>query len=140
MSEQIKSNQKRHQKPHKSTSSVPTAEEKAAALAATEKQAAELKAEQERVALYGEAVKHMSHRQLCAELQKTLNRERVKVGKGIYDPIPGLTGLYATVLLNVLNNTKTPTRVFEADSDGKPTRVGRLDQINQLGALPHFLR
>ena len=83
-----------------------TAEEQAAAKAAQEKAAAEAKAERERIELYGKSVQKMSHRQLRRELVKTVRREHFKEG-GKRIPVAGLPIMWATVLLTVLDNTKT---------------------------------
>lgn len=114
-----------------------TPEQQAALLVAQQKADAEAKAEQERVFAYGSAVKKMSHRQLVGEFKRLIRREHA--GRPPV-PQPGLNLAYGVVFLTVLENTKTPTRVFETDADGKPTRVGRLDQMNQLGRLAHYLR
>ncbi len=71
---------------------------------------AELKAEQERIALFGAAVKKMSDNQLRGELRGAIRRERRpdpetrKMGHHA-----GLTVALASVLLTVLDNTQSPT-------------------------------
>ena len=83
-----------------------TPEEIAAQQAAKEKAAADAAAERERVELYGKNVQNMSHRQLRAELTKTIRREHTKDG-GKRVPIAGQTIAFATALLAVLDNTCT---------------------------------
>jgi hypothetical protein len=82
-----------------------TPEEQAEIRAASEKRVAEAKAERERVELFGKAVVKMSDRQLRGELSRAVKREYA--GKPP-QPQAGLTILYSTVLLTVLENTKTP--------------------------------
>lgn len=95
-----KSNKNRHQK-----SAPPlTSEEQKAALAEKEARLAELKAEQERLRLYGAALPKLSHRQLRGELVRSVKREYA--GKPP-QPQAGLTIALSTVLLTVLENTKT---------------------------------
>ena len=94
-----------HRKPFKQAA-IPTPEEQAAILAAKQKAAEEAKAERERVELYGKAVEKMSHLQLRRELVKTIRREHFKEG-GKRVPVAGQTILLSTVLLAVLDNTKT---------------------------------
>jgi hypothetical protein len=121
----------------KSKAPVPvkiTPEEAAKIIAARQQAEKEANEEAERVRLYGYAVEKMSHRQLRAELTKTIKREHV--GRPP-EPIPGLTIAFASVLLTVLDNTKT-NLVFDTDKNGKPTRVARLDQINQIGRLAPY--
>lgn len=125
-----------NQKRHKKKAPQLTEEQKQVVLAAAAKVAEDQKKEQERLNAYGANVKTMSHRQLVGELHRTIRREHA--GKPP-QPIAGLTIAFATVLHNVLVNTRT-SRVFEADEDGKPTRVARLDQINQLGRLYAYPR
>lgn len=120
-------------KPAKSKPAPVTPEEQAKIIAAREKQQAEEKAERERLILYNANIKGMSHRALVKTLDKVVKRERVKTGVKSYDSLPGLTVAFAVVLGEVLKNTKTPSNVFEADQDGRPTRVARMDQMNLLG-------
>lgn len=120
--------------PRKSKAPVPvkiTPEEAAKIIAARQKANEEAEAERQRVQLYGKSVEKMSHRQLRSEFVKTIRREHA--GRPPV-AIPGLTIAIASIMLTVLDNTKT-SPVFETDKDGKPTRVARLDQINQLGRL-----
>lgn len=113
-------------KPVKQQAPPQTVEERAAALAAHEKAQAEAKAERERVELYGKALPKMSHCQLRGELRRTIKREYA--GKPP-QPQAGLTIAWASVLLAVLDNTKT---VVE-----KHTRP---DQINPWGKLASYPR
>jgi hypothetical protein len=131
---------KQSHKPAKSKPAPITPEEQAKLLAAREKQQADEKAERERIELYGANVKGMSHRALVSTLTSLVKRERVKTGVKMYESIPGLTAAWGVVLLSTLVNVKTPSNVFEADQDGRPTRVARLDQMNELGALAHYIR
>ena len=126
-------NNKQH-KPAKSKPAPLTPEEQAKVIAAREKAAEEQKLERERVELFGKSVQGMSHRALVRTLDNLVRRERVKIvgGKG-YEPIPGLNVIFGVVFGEVLKNTKTPTNVFEMDQDNRPTRVGRMDQMNLLG-------
>jgi hypothetical protein len=105
---------------------VLTAEQQAELRAALEKAAAERKAEQERLELYGKAVPKMSHRQLRGELVRTIKREHA--GKPP-QPQAGLTIAIASILLTVLDNTKTVV--------DKRTRP---DQINPFGVLASYPR
>lgn len=130
MSDKQKHKNPRTRHPQKLAPKV-TPEEQAKILAAQEQAEKERNEEAERVRLYGYAVEKMSHRQLRSELVKTIKREHA--GRPP-EPIPGLTIAFAAVLLTVLDNTRT-SPVFETDKNGKPTRVARLDQINQLGRL-----
>jgi len=86
-----------------------TPEEREAALAAHVKKQAEEKAERQRLELFGKSVEKMSHRQLRGELVRTIKREHA--GK---PPVPqaGLTILYSTVLLALLENTQTKENPF----------------------------
>jgi len=127
-------------KPAKSKPAPATPEEQAKILAAREKQQAEEKAERERIELFGANVKGMSHRALVSTLTSIVKRERVKTGVKAYDNVPGLTAAWGVVLLSTLKNVKTPSNVFEMDQDGRPTRVARLDQMNELGKLAHYVR
>jgi hypothetical protein len=81
-----------------------TAEEQAAYIAAQAARVAELKAEQERLHLYGATLPKLSFRQLRGELVRTIKREHS--GKPP-EPQAGLTIAFASVLLTVLENTKT---------------------------------
>jgi hypothetical protein len=108
-----------------------TPEEQAKVIAAREQAEKEANEEQARIRLYSKSVEKMSHRQLRSELVKAIKREHA--GRPP-EPIPGLTIAIASVMLLVLDNTKTST-VFDTDSKGRPTRVARLDQINKLGTL-----
>lgn len=83
-----------------------TPEQIAANKAVAEKALADEKAERERVELYGKSVGKMSHRQLRSELTKTIRREHFKEG-GKKLPVAGLTITFGTVLLAVLDNTRT---------------------------------
>ena len=104
-------NQKRHRKP--APVQAMSAEDKAALAAAIAKADAEKKAEAERIATFEARVPHMSHRQLSAEIERTLVRkEHVKIGKGLYEPQPGLTIAFGTVLGIVLAGTKTKENPF----------------------------
>jgi hypothetical protein len=126
--------QNRHVKPKKAEL---TPEQQAEVNAAFAKAEADAKAEAERIHLYGASVQKMSHRNLVSELKGVIRREYA--GRPP-EPQAGLTIAFGTVLLTVLENTKTPSAVFETNEDGTPKRVGRLDQINQLGHLSHYLR
>lgn len=123
----------KNRKPAKSKPAPLTPEEQAKVIAARETAAAEQKAERERVELFGKSVQGMSHRSLVKTLDRLIKRERVKTGVKAYENLPGLTVAFGVVLKNVLVNTQTPTNVFEADQDGRPTRVARMDQMNLLG-------
>lgn len=126
---------KKHSKPKPKKIEL-TPEQQVAAAAARALQVAAEAVERERVELYGKNVKVMSHRQLRRELAKTIKRE---YSGRPPEPQAGLNILFGTVLLAVLDRTIT-SPVFEADKDGKPTRVARLDQINQLGRLHPYPR
>ena len=102
---------------------VLSAEDLVAQQAAREKAQAEQKAERERIDLYGKATNKMSHRQLRSELVKTIRREYA--GKPP-EPQAGLTIAFATILLTVLDNTKTGE-----------TRL-RDDQKNPFGKLSAY--
>jgi hypothetical protein len=91
-----------------------TPEEQAKILAARAKAEEEAKAERERVELYGKNVQKMSHRQLRSELVKTIKREHFKEG-GKRIPVAGEPILLATVLLAVLDNTKTAEHRLRPD-------------------------
>lgn len=82
-----------------------TPEQLAEQKVAREKAAAEAKAEQERLQLFSKRVDKMTHKQLAGELRRTIKREYA--GKPP-QPQAGLTILYSTVLLTVLENTQTP--------------------------------
>jgi hypothetical protein len=86
-----------------------TPEQIAEAKIAREKVVAEEKAERERVELYGASLPKMSDRQLRGELRRTIKREYA--GKPP-EPQAGLTILYSTVLLTVLENTQTKENPF----------------------------
>ena len=105
---------------------VLTPEEQAAVLAEKAKAAEEAKAERERVELYGKSVHKMSHRQLRGELVRTIKREHA--GR---PPVPqaGLTIGIASIMLAVLDNTKTV-----------PDKHTRRDQINPWGKLDSYPR
>ncbi len=105
---------------------VLTPEEKEKALAAQLKAAEEAKAERERVELYGKSVEKMSHRQLRGELRRTIRREHA--GKPP-EPQAGLTICLASILLTVLDNTKTVV-----------DKHTRRDQINPFGKLASYPR
>ena len=115
-------NEKRNKKPVKPAKVTLTPEQQAAAKEASEKAAAEAKAERERVELYGKSVEKMSHRQLSAELKKTVRREHFKEG-GKRHPVAGLTITFGTILGAVLANTRTS----EITDDGRRLRK---DQLN----------
>jgi hypothetical protein len=127
-------------KPAKSKPAPLTPEEQVKVLAEMEAKKAEQKAERERIELFGAEVKSMSHRTLVSIIDKMVKRERVKTGVKAYDNVPGLTAAWGVVLSSTLKNVKTPSNVFEQDADGRPTRVGRMDQMNQLGKLAHYIR
>ena len=84
-------NEKRNKKPVKPAKVTLTPEQQAAAKEASEKAAAEAKAERERVELYGKSVEKMSHRQLSAELKKTVRRDSHFKEGGKRHPVAGLT-------------------------------------------------
>ena len=130
MSEKQKHKNPRTRQPQKASAPL-TAEEQAKIIAAREQAEKEANEEAARLQLYGKSVEKMSHRQLRSELVKTIKREHA--GRPP-EPIPGLTVAFASVLLLVLDNTRT-SPIFDTDKNGKPTRVARLDQINQLGRL-----
>jgi hypothetical protein len=117
-------------KPQKKAPAL-TPEEQAAYLAEQKLAAEEREKERQRVELYGKSVEKMSHRQLSAELRKTIRREHT--GKPP-QPQAGLTIALASILSIVFDNTKT-TPVFETDKKGRPTRTARPDQINPNGRL-----
>ena len=71
---------------------------------------------------------HLSHHQLRSELKRIARDERT--GKGSFRP--SLRIAFATVLLTVLDSTKT-TPLFETNK-GK-ARTARPDQINPNGRL-----
>lgn len=100
---------KHGKKPKQKQTATLTPEEREAALAAHVKKQAEEKAERQRLELFGKSVEKMSHRQLRGELVRTIKREHA--GK---PPIPqaGLTILYSTVLLALLENTQTKENPF----------------------------
>ena len=114
------SNHKPHQKHKKVATPPPSPEQLAAAKAAAEKAEADAKAERERIALYGKAVEKMSHRQLRSELTKTIRREHFKEG-GKKLPVAGLTITFGTVLLAVLDNTRTASDVRLRKDQINPT-------------------
>ena len=98
-------NQKRHKK---TPIAVLTPEQIAANKAAREQAEAEAKAEQERIELYGKSVQTMSHRQLRSELKKAIKREHVKeAGRRRPVPVAGLTIAFGSILLAVLDSTRT---------------------------------
>lgn len=127
-------------KPAKSKPAPLTPEEQAKVIAAREAAAVEAKNEAERLNLYGANIQGMSHRALVSTITKMVKRESVKTGVKTYEGIPGLTSAWGIVLLSTLVNVKTPSNVFESDADGRPTRVARMDQMNELGALAHYIR
>jgi hypothetical protein len=119
----------------KSKAPVPvkiTPEEAAKLAAAREQAEKEQNEERERIQLYGKSVEKMSHRQLRSELVKTIKREHA--GRPP-EPIPGLTIAIASIMLTVLDNTKTSIVTRTDKATGKVTLVTRLDQINTLGRL-----
>ena len=120
MAEQKGKANPRHKRHKKYIAPVPTPEQLAAAKAAQDKIDADYKAEQERLRLYSASVEKMSHRQLSAELRKTVKREYA--GKPS-EPQAGLTIAFATILGAVLSNTRS-TPVTD---DGRRLRR---DQIN----------
>jgi len=97
-----------------------TPEEQAKFLADKAAAEAAAKAERERIELYGKALPNLSHRQLRSELVKTVKREYA--GRPP-QPQAGLTIAFATVLLAVLDNTRTAEKKL------------RPDQINPKGKL-----
>jgi hypothetical protein len=102
------SDKKPNQKRQKTTVPSQTPEQIAAAKAVREQLEAEAKAEQERVELYGKNVRTMSHRQLRSELKKAVKREHAKeAGRRRPVPVAGLTIAFSTILLAVLDNTRT---------------------------------
>jgi hypothetical protein len=111
MSDKKPHQQHRHKKPQK-MAPVITPEEQAKILAAREKAAAEAKAEAERIELFGKSVEKMSHKQLRAALHKTIKREHA--GRPP-QPQAGLTIAFATVLLAVLDNTRTADHRLRKD-------------------------
>jgi len=110
----------------KSKAAPLTAEEQAQIRADLAKRQAEEKAERERIEVYGKSVPKMSHRQLRGELVRAIKREHA--GRPP-EPIAGLTIAWSTVLLAVLDNTKTVV--------GKHTRP---DQVNPWGKLDSYPR
>jgi hypothetical protein len=90
--------------PQKKAAAALTAEQQAAALADVFVRKAEAKAERERVELYGKSLQNRSDRQIRSELKRIIRKEHA--GKPP-QPQAGLTILYASVLLTVLENTKT---------------------------------
>jgi hypothetical protein len=106
-------------KPNKKAPAL-TPEQQAEILAAKAQAQEEAVKERERVELYGKSVEKMSHRQLAAELRKTIRREHT--GR---PPVPqaGLTIALASIFSIVLDSTRT--------SMDKP----RPDQINPNGRL-----
>jgi hypothetical protein len=113
---------KPNQKRKKVNLPTSTPEQIAANKAAAEKAEAEAKAERERVELYAKSAEKMSHRQLSAELKKTVRREHVKEG-GKRVPVAGLTIAFATILSAMLDNTSTSP----VTEDGRRLRK---DQLN----------
>lgn len=118
-------------KPHKNKKhhlkSAPplTLEEQAKVLAEVKERQAASKAERERVELYGRSTEKMSHRQLRGELSRTIKREYS--GKPP-EPQAGLNILLGTVLLSVLDNTKTVVEKY--------TRPNQINPIGKLGWSP----
>jgi hypothetical protein len=100
-----------------------TPEEQAKFLAARQKAAEEREAERQRVELYGKTVGVMSHRQLRGELRRAIRREHA--GKPP-QPQAGLTICLSTILLTILDNTKTAEKKL------------RPDQINISGRLTSY--
>lgn len=111
-------------KPNKKAPAL-TPEQQAEVLAAKQMAQEEAVKERERVELYGKSVEKMSHRQLSAELRKTIRREHT--GRPP-QPQAGLTILYASILSTILDSTRT--------SMDKP----RPDQINPNGRLYAYPR
>lgn len=103
-----------------------TVEEQATQKAARLKAAEELEKERQRIELYGKSVEKMSHRQLRAELKKAIKREHA--GRPP-EPQAGLPIAFATIFLNVLDNTVT-SPIFETHANGAPKRMARFDQLN----------
>lgn len=103
-------NQKRHRKAV--VQQVLSPEEAAKLKAAIEKAELERKAEAERLANWGKSVETMDQRQLHGEVKRLLRQERTKVGKGVYEPIAGLTVAFATIFDTVLTTTKTKENPF----------------------------
>ena len=97
--------QNRHQK----KAPALTPEEQAKILADREKAAAEAKAEEQHILLYGKTVEKMQFRQLRAELKKTVKREYAGRPPA---PQAGINILLGTVLLAVLENTQTKENPF----------------------------
>lgn len=126
------SDRKPHKNPRLPQKKAPvlSPEEQAAQLAAMQKAAEEREAERQRVELFGKSVEKMSHRQLRGELRRTIRREYS--GK---PPVPsaGLTICLASILLTVLDNTKSVPVV------DKHRRL-RKDQINPFGVLESYPR
>src|SRR6266403_2264264 len=125
------SDKQKHKNPkqyskQKAPADVLSPEEQAKLRAALEKEAADRKAEQQCIELYGKSVPKMSHRQLRGELVRLIKREHS--GK---PPVPqaGLNICLASIFLTVLDNTHT---VVE-----KSTRP---DQINPNGRLHAYPR
>src|SRR6266700_6701578 len=83
---------------------VLTPEQQVAAAAEVLARQAAAKEERARIELYGKSLPNMSFRQLRGELHRTIKREYS--GKPP-SPQAGLSILYGTVLLTVLENTKT---------------------------------
>ena len=101
-----KPNQKRHQKPK---AELLTPEQQAELAVLVKKAEEEKKAEAERVRLFNDTVPKMSHRQLRGTLRGLIKREHI--GKPP-QPVAGLTIALSTVLLTVLENTKTKENPF----------------------------
>jgi hypothetical protein len=118
-------NSKRNKKEYHTAPKVQlTPEQIAANKVAQEQREAELKAERERIELYGKNVQTMSHAQLSAELKKTIKRESFKeAGQRKRTPAAGLTIAFATILDAVFTNTRTSP----VTEDGRRLRK---DQIN----------
>lgn len=98
-------NQKRHAK--KVVAPTMTPEQAAALKVALEKAEADRKAEVERLALWGASVEKMSVSQLKGEVRRAIRREHIKVGKGQFEPVAGLSLAFLTVFDAVLGSTKT---------------------------------
>lgn len=127
MSDKPHKNPRAPQKRHLQKQAPPlTQEQKAAALAAREKEVADAKVERERVELYGKSVEKMSHRQLRGEFVRLIKREHS--GKPP-EPQAGLNIALASIFLTVLDNTHTAVE--------KSTRP---DQINPNGRLHAYPR
>lgn len=93
--------------PKKQTQPALTPEQAAALKAAFEKAEAEQKAEKERLRLWEANVEKLSVPQLRGEIRRGIRREHTKIGKGVYEPVPGLSIAFLTVFDTLLSTTKT---------------------------------